>query len=109
MEMQSLAFGIPLSFTALLSGIALGLGTKWGVLRYWWTTLKLGLILLTILCGALAIGPQVAARLDGGGSAWGVVAAVTMNVLFLATATAVSVFRPGGRVRPAPAMRARTA
>ena len=29
--------GIPLSFISLLSGIALGLGTRWGVLRHRWT------------------------------------------------------------------------
>ena len=30
----SLVFGIPLSFGALLTGLALGLGTRWGVFRY---------------------------------------------------------------------------
>src|SRR5690606_37286481 len=30
LEMFSHVFGIPLSFAALLTGIALGLGTKWG-------------------------------------------------------------------------------
>jgi hypothetical protein len=37
LEMFSLVFGIPLSLVALVSGIVLGLGTKWGVLRHlWW-------------------------------------------------------------------------
>jgi hypothetical protein len=34
-------FGIPLSFISLLSGIVLGVGTKWGILRYAWVTTKL--------------------------------------------------------------------
>ena len=34
-------FGIPLSFLSLLSGIALGLGTRWGVFRYPWVIAKL--------------------------------------------------------------------
>jgi hypothetical protein len=41
------------------------------------------------------IGPGIDARLDGGGSAWGVVASVSANVAMLATATVVSVFKPG--------------
>ncbi len=43
--------GIPLSFISLLSGIALGLGTRWGVLRHRWTAAKLGLQLAIIACG----------------------------------------------------------
>ena len=31
LNMFSLVFGIPLSFGALLTGIALGIGTRWGV------------------------------------------------------------------------------
>jgi MFS-type transporter involved in bile tolerance (Atg22 family) len=99
MNAETLVFGIPLSFIALLSGIAHGLVTKWGVLRYWWTTAKLVMLVLTIACGALVIGPGIDARLDGEGSEWGVVAAVAANVAMLLTASLVSVFKPGGRVR----------
>ena len=101
MSTQSLVFGIPLSFLSLFSGIALGLGTKWGVLRYRWTAAKLGLIVLVIFNGALGIGPTTEARIDGDGSAWALVAIVSASVLMLLTAVALSVFRPGGRLRPA--------
>jgi hypothetical protein len=36
-----LVFGIPLSFGALITGVLLGLGTKWGVFRYPWVTTTL--------------------------------------------------------------------
>jgi MFS-type transporter involved in bile tolerance (Atg22 family) len=101
MKTEILVFGIPLSFVALLSGIALGLVTNWGVLRYWWTTAKLALIVLTIACGAVLIGPMLDQRLDGRGSEWGLVAAVGANVAMLATAAVLGVFKPGGRLRPA--------
>jgi hypothetical protein len=39
--MFSLVFGIPLSFGALLTGLALGLGTRWGVFTYPWVVGKL--------------------------------------------------------------------
>src|SRR5262245_59713934 len=41
LSMFSFAFGIPLSFISLISGIVLGLGSKWGVIRYRWVTVKL--------------------------------------------------------------------
>jgi hypothetical protein len=99
MSLQSFVFGIPLSFTALLSGIALGLKTKWGVTRYRWTAAKLALTVLVILNGALGIGPTTEARLDGAGSAWALVAIVSLSVLMLGVSTGLSVFKPGGRLR----------
>ena len=101
MSLQSLVFGIPLSFMALATGIALGPASKWGVIRYWWTTLKLGLIVLVILNGALNIGRMTEQRLDGGGSEWGLVAVVTASVALLLTSIWLSVFKPGGRFRTA--------
>ena len=99
MSAQSLVFGIPLSFLALGSGVALGPASKWGVVRYWWTTLKLGLIVLVILNGALNIGRMTAQRIDGGGSEWALVAVVSVSVAMLLASTVLSVFKPGGRLR----------
>ena len=101
MSAQSLVFGIPLSFLSLATGIALGPASKWGVIRYWWTTLKLGLIVLVILNGALNIGRMTEQRLDGGGSEWALVVVVSASVAMLLTSIALSVFKPGGRFRTA--------
>jgi hypothetical protein len=92
-----LLFGIPLSFLALATGLTLGLGTKWGVLRYPWVTIKLALIISVILMGALVLGPAVEAARAGdddveprilAGAAWDVVA--------LVVATTLGVYKPGG-------------
>ena len=56
----ALFFGIPLSFLALLTGIALGLGTPWGVLRYPWVVAKLVLIVTVIVVGATILRPVLA-------------------------------------------------
>ena len=101
MSLQSFVFGIPLSFIALFSGIALGPASKWGVLRYWWTTLKLGLLVLVILNGALNIGRMTEQRLDGAGSEWALVAVVSASVALLLASIGLSVFKPGGRFRTA--------
>ena len=57
-------FGIPLSLTSLATGLALGLSSKWGVLRYWWVTAKLLLNVSVILVGAFVIGPTTTAMVD---------------------------------------------
>ncbi|MEA2148786.1 MAG: hypothetical protein QOD69_616 [Solirubrobacteraceae bacterium] len=99
--MFSVLFGIPLSFAALGTGITLGLGTKWGVLRNGWVTAKLGLIVSVIVAGALLIGPSVAAmrRDPGAGRETVLVLAAAYDVLALTLATALSVFKPGRRAR----------
>jgi hypothetical protein len=102
MSLQSAVFGIPLSFASLFSGIALGRATRWGTLRYRWTTGKLALQLLVILNGALVLGPTVSARLDGEGSPWFLVLAESASVAMLLLAVVLSVFKPGGRLRRTP-------
>jgi hypothetical protein len=100
LAMFSVVFGIPLSFTALGTGVALGLGTKWGVLRHRWVTAKLVLLLTVILAGALILGPATAAMRDGGGGTGDqslLILASAYDVLVLAIATALSVFKPGRR------------
>jgi hypothetical protein len=98
--MFSLVFGIPLSFAALLSGIALGFATKWGVVRHRWVVIKLALIVSVILVGALVIGPSEAAMIDGdGGQELVLTLGAAYDVLALGLATCLSVFKPRGRLK----------
>jgi hypothetical protein len=98
MSMLSLVFGIPLSFASLATGLALGLGTKWGVLRHRWVTAKLLLNISVILVGALVIGPSEAAMVDGrGGRETVLIVAAAYQVLALCLATGLSVYKPRRR------------
>ena len=98
LQMFSIVFGIPLSMLSLATGLALGLGTKWGVLRHWWVTAKLLVILSVILVGAFVIGPSLVLMRDGtGGRETVLVLASAYQVLVLVLATGLSVFKPGGR------------
>ena len=67
LNMFSLVFGIPLSFAALLTGVVLGIGTRWGVFRYPWVTIKLALVITVLLVGAFVISPASSQMLDGQG------------------------------------------
>ncbi len=96
LEMFAFTFGIPLSVAALITGIVLGLGSKWGVLRYPWVITKLALIVSVMLVGTFVL-PGLDALREGegwlearliGGAAWDVIA--------LTVATGLAVFKPGG-------------
>lgn len=100
LQMFSVLFGIPLSFAALITGITLGLGTKWGVLRYPWVTAKLLLIVSVILVGSFVLGPAVEElRRGADGAESRVIAGAAYDVLALSVATGLSVFKPGRRWR----------
>ena len=96
LNMFSVVFGIPLSVGALLSGVALGIGTKWGVFRYPWVTTKLVLIVSVMFVGGVFIGAAMAVVLAGSASGTSqLIAAASYDVVALAAATALSVFKPG--------------
>jgi hypothetical protein len=89
----ALFFGIPLSFLTLLTGIALGLGTRWGVLRYPWVIAKLVLIVTVIVVGATILRPVLAD--DGNPSSTPLIIGAAYDVAALSVATALGVFKPG--------------
>ena len=100
LSMFSLIFGIPLSFASLISGVVLGLGSKWGVLRYPWVTTKLVLILTVLLVGSFVIGPNTQAMIDDrSGSETVLIVASAYDVLALGLATGLAVFKPGRALR----------
>jgi hypothetical protein len=100
LDMLSMWFGIPLSFAAILTGITLGVGSKWGVFRYPWVTTKLCLIVSVMFVGGMFIGPAEAAILAGKGDATHqLILASAYDVIALSLATVLSVFKPGGRFR----------
>ncbi len=99
LNMFAMMFGIPLSFASLLSGILLGFGTKWGVLRYPWVIAKLLLIVSVMAVGGLAIGPALTVMLAGGsGKTTPLILAAAYDVVALAVATGLAVYKPGRRL-----------
>lgn len=101
-----------LSLGMLSTGLALGLGTAWGLLRYWWVAIKLVMaIVMTALVFFLLV-PSVSGMSapEAGASAEAVRAALgrlptqllfppVVSFLMLAFAVGLSVFKPWGRIR----------
>lgn len=98
LRMFAFVFGVPLSFAALLTGLALGLGTRWGVFRYPWVSTKLALVLSVIAVGAFVLRGGMSAMISGQGGAEGqLIAGAAYDVVALMVATTLGVFKPGGR------------
>jgi hypothetical protein len=96
----------------LLSGLVLGLGTAWGLLRYWWVVVKLGinLILCTLIVVALQPGMDEVDRygrhlLTGEPDPLDVSRLFfppAVSLIALLFAVVLSVVKPWGRVRGNP-------
>lgn len=96
--------GIPLSMTALLAAITLGIGTRWGLVRHYWVFVKLLLLISVILCGMIFFQPASMADAIERGSLstahqWRQVVVVASQLVMLVTATVLAVFKPWGRLR----------
>lgn len=99
---------LPVSLTALVSGIVLGVGTKWGLVRYKWVAIKLvltliaaGLTLFSLLPGIRELAAAAESTMDGAFVEMGrrvdgfypIIVSTTMYV----TMTVLSVYKPGGK------------
>ena len=93
----------------LLSGVVLGLGGRWGVLRYWWVAVKLAisLVLLTLVAVSLrfevadqaARAKRLAAGVPVTFDLTNLVYPPTVSPALLLVALTLSVVKPWGRIR----------
>lgn len=93
----------------LVSGVVLSLGTKYGLIKYWWVTVKLllNLLLVTLVLLALRPGVHEMAELARQSEAGQPVPLVAGDMIFppvvstsaLLIAMTLAVFKPWGRIR----------
>jgi len=97
------------SLATLATGVVLGLGTKYGLVRWWWVAAKLAvnvlmslLILFSLRSGLYDIadyGQRLAAGESPAGDPEGLLAPVIVAPTLLLFASVLSVFKPWGRIR----------
>ena len=92
----SLWLSVPLGFASALTGIVLGLGTTWGLTRYWWVVAKEIAVIPLVLTDLLVIRPDVHAAASGNFSGRLLDPAIAHCVV-LTLATTISVVKPFGR------------
>jgi hypothetical protein len=93
----------------LASGGVLGLGTKWGLIRYWWVATKLALNVLLVALVPIALRPEVIEKAEQGrrfmsGEATSLavgdlVFPPIVSPTLLLVAMVLAVFKPWGRIR----------
>lgn len=93
----------------LASGALLGVGTRYGLVRYWWVAVKLVMNLVLSLLIVFALQPGMTAVVEHGRAlAAGQASTLDVTNLFfpplvsltvLTVATVLSVFKPWGRIR----------
>jgi hypothetical protein len=93
----------------LASGVLLGLGTKWGIVRYWWVAIKLALNVLLTALVPVALRPEVIEKAEQGRRfVAGEAATLAVGDLIfppivsptlLLVAFVLAVFKPWGRIR----------
>ncbi|HEX7081538.1 MAG TPA: DUF2269 domain-containing protein [Gammaproteobacteria bacterium] len=99
----------PFAVVSLGSGVALGVLTEWGLLRYWWVTLKLAitaaLTAAVLLVLVPRLGVQASAALEASAGAvqpqepLALVLAPIVAVALLTVAMLLAVFKPAWRLR----------
>lgn len=97
------------ALVCLVTGVVLGLFTKWGLLRYWWVAVKLALNLILCTLIVVALRPGMAevraygeALPTGAPTALDVVDLVfppIVSLTALTLATVLAVYKPWGRLR----------
>ncbi len=94
---------------SLVSGLLLGLSSKYGLLRYWWVVVKLGVNLLfgvlvvtalnSGVSDAAVVGRSLAAGTDTAWDASTMAYPPIVSPIGLGLAFVLSVFKPWGRIR----------
>jgi hypothetical protein len=95
----------------LASGVLLGLGTRFGLVKYWWVAVKLAMNLILCFLIVFALRPGMADVVEHGRTlvSGGESQLDVANLFFppvvslsaLTIATVLAVFKPWGRLRPA--------
>jgi hypothetical protein len=102
----------PLAIVALGTGVLLGLLTQWGLLRYWWVTIKLALtailttIILFVLVPTLGVAADAATALDPSpftdAERLPLLIAPAAGVTLLILIVALAIYKPPWRLRSRP-------
>jgi hypothetical protein len=87
------------ALSTLISGIVLSLGTKYGLLRFYWVVTKL-LLTVAVIITSVQIGPRITALMANGVQELPLRALLALSithVLMLVAATVMSTYKPWSR------------
>ncbi|MEU8079128.1 hypothetical protein AB0B31_27245 [Catellatospora citrea] len=94
---------LPLGLAALVTGVILGVGSHWGVLRHWWVAVKLVLNVAVLVVPLLTRHPALVDAVDAARAglltdpAQQVLDGSIASVIVLTVATILSTYKPWGK------------
>jgi hypothetical protein len=91
---------VPAGLAAATTGVLLGLGTKWGLARYWWVLAKEIIVVPVVVTDLLLVAPGAHDAVHGQLSGAPLDPAIAHCVVLIA-ATVLSLVKPFGRIRAA--------
>jgi hypothetical protein len=86
----------PAAILTLITGIVLGLVTKWGIVQYTWVLAKL-VLTIGVPVTAVRLGERYLVDALNGASPRALIVLVIVHVIMLAVATLLSVYKPWGK------------
>jgi hypothetical protein len=104
-------FLVPVSMSTLVTGVLLSVGTHWGLIRHYWVLVKFVLTVVLVAGGILVLNQKLQeaavkvsevplstlTSADVGALQFQIIASVSVALLLLITATALSAYEPWGR------------
>lgn len=98
-------FFLPATLLMLVSGLVLGLGTRWGLVKYWWVAVKLAIGCALLLAGTYTLESAVRGTADLAasgalteGDSIGLVGMLSVIAGLTLFASILSVAKPWGRI-----------
>jgi hypothetical protein len=93
----ALWISIPAGIVAVITGVVLSLGTKWGIVRHWWVVAKIVIAIAVIVTDSTIIASAASTAASTGAASSPLRDGTIAHCIVLAGATALSVFKPKGR------------
>lgn len=88
---------ISLGLGAIVTGVILGLGTRFGLVRYWWVVAKTGTAVAVVVTDARVVRVIAQEALAGGVVQGQLFGPTIAHVVMLGVATVLSVYKPRAR------------
>ena len=88
---------IPMGLAAVATGVVLGLGTTFGLVRNWWVVAKIAISAAVVVTDAVLVGRVAHDALVTGRPPAPLFGSTIAHVVVLVVATVLSVFKPRGR------------
>jgi hypothetical protein len=88
---------IPVGLSAIGTGVLLGVGTTFGLVRNWWVVAKIAIAVAVVVTDAVLVGHVAHHAVVTGQAESPLYGATIAHVVVLAVATVLSVFKPRGR------------